>query len=162
MKDTNKLILLPMTVLLGASLVFGGCTAAKKPQTPQQTTPAPQATTPTTPTSKYPREVADRAVSEANKVQGVRGSTAVISGKNIYVGLDLNANLEKNKSVAVEKEVLNSVKKAEPNYTVIVSSDVDTVTRIKKVSQGVAAGKPIESFTKEMQDIGNRIKPKTQ
>lgn len=159
MKDINKLILLPMTVLLGASLVFGGCTAAKKPE---PTTPAPTTPRATTPAPGYPKEVADRTVSEANKVNGVRGCTAVVSGKNIYVGLDLNSNLEKNKSVAVEKEVLDRVKKKEGNYMVTVSSDVDTVTRIKKVSQGVAAGKPIESFDQEMRDIGNRLQPKTK
>jgi len=100
-----------------------------------------------------------QAAAEAQKVSGVRSATAVISGKMLYVGLDLNANLEKTKSAMVEKEVLNKVKKLYPNYTVMVSSDIDTVTRIKKVAQGIAAGKPLSSFSKEIQDIGTRMTP---
>lgn len=168
MAKTKKILLFPATLLLGTALLFGGCTPAKKPMTPTQpaptapTNPANPATPNNTTNQNYPRDVADRVVKEANQVEGVRGSTAVISGKNIYLGLDLNANLEKNKSAEVERMVLDRVKKTEPNYTVIVSSDVDTVTRIKKVGQGIAQGQPISSFTREIEDIGTRIKPRTK
>lgn len=168
MNKTKKILLLPATLFLGAALLFGGCTTpAKKPLEPTQ--PAPTApANPATPNNitnqnqNYPRDVADRVVKEANRVEGVQGSSAVISGKNIYLGLDLNANLEKNKSAEVERKVLDRVKKTEPNYTVMVSSDVDTVTRIKKVGQGISQGQPISSFTKEIKDIGNRIQPRTR
>lgn len=163
MKHT-KYMLLPTTLLLGTALVFGGCTAAKKPMPPAQQTPAgpntvaPKATT----TQNYPKDVADRVVREANKVEGVRGSTAVISGRNIYLGLDLNANLEKNRSAQVERDVLDRVKNMDRNYTVSVTSDIDTVTRIKRVGHGISQGQPTSSFTKEIEDIGTRIKPRTK
>lgn len=166
LKHTKKFMLLPATILLGSSLVFGGCTAAKKPMPPAQQAPAGQnnITAPknTAQNQNYPRDVVDRVVKEANKVEGVRGSSAVVSGRNIYLGLDLNANLEKNRSAQVERNVLAQVKKVEPNYTVMVSSDVDIVTRIKRVGQGISQGKPISSFTKELEDIGTRIKPRTK
>ncbi|MEG6522256.1 YhcN/YlaJ family sporulation lipoprotein [Desulfotomaculum sp. 1211_IL3151] len=171
MDKTKKILVLPATLLLGTALLFGGCTPAKKPIEPTQ--PAPTApTNPTNPANpanpnnnqnqNYPREVADRVVDKANGVEGVRGSTAIIAGSNIYLGLDLNANLEKNRSAEVERRVLDQVKNAAPNYTVMVSSDVDTVTRIRNVAQGITQGRPISSFTNEIEDIGNRIQPKTK
>jgi YhcN/YlaJ family sporulation lipoprotein len=160
MKQPKTTILLPLTVLLGASLVFGGCSAAKKPLTPTPGTPTtPRATTPAPNTAK---QVADRVTAEAKKVKDVQSATAVVSGKNIYLGLGLNPNIEKGKRAEVEKTVLDRVKKIEPNYTVSITSDVDTVARIKKVAQGIAQGKPISSFDREIREIGNRIKPKTK
>ena len=165
MFQTKKYLLLPATLLLGTALVFGGCTAAKKPMPPEQQTPAAPNNT-VAPNNNanqnYPREVADKVVQEANKVEGVKGSTAVISGRNIYLGLDLNANLEKDRLAQVEKNVQDRVKNIEPNYTVSVTSDIDTVTRIKRVGQGIAQGKPISSFTKELENINSRLTPKTK
>ncbi len=140
-------------------MVFGGCQAAKKP-TPTPATPA--APRVVTPAPTYPRNVADRVAAEAKKVKNVRSATIVISGKNIYLGLDLNANIEKSKRAAVEKTVLDRVKQMEPNYTIHVTSDADTVTRIKKVAQGIAGGKTISSFDREIREIANRIKPKNR
>lgn len=155
-----KILLLLVTALLGASLIFGGCTAAKKPMAPSSPT-TPKATSPAA-DQNYPKEIADRVVKEANQVDGVEGSTAVISGKNIYLGLDLAASLEKNRSAQVEKNVLDRVKDMQPGYTVSVTSDIDTVTRIKRVAQGITQGKTISSFSKELQDIGTRIQPRTK
>ncbi|GBF33567.1 hypothetical protein DCCM_2670 [Desulfocucumis palustris] len=146
--------------MLGASLIFGGCSAAKKPATPAPGAPTtPRATTPATDAAG---QVADRVTAEAKKVKDVRGATAVVSGKNIYLGLNLQSNIEREKRADVEKTVLDRVKNIEPNYTVSISSDADTVTRIKKVAEGIAQGKPISSFDRELKEIGNRIQPKTK
>ena len=159
MKQPKIAILLPLTVLLGASLIFGGC-AAKKPLTPTPGTP----TTPraTTPAPSAARQVADRVAAEAEKVKDVRAASAVASGKNIYLGLDLESNIERGKRADVEKTVLDRVKKIEPNYTVSITSDADTVARIKKVAKGIAQEVPISSFDREIREIGNRIKPKVK
>jgi len=150
-----------MVCTIAFSLLLTGCQTSKKPYTPTPTTKKPYVTTPTpnTTNTSTNKQATMQAAAEAQKVSGVRSATAVISGKMLYVGLDLNANLEKTKSAMVEKEVLNKVKKLYPNYTVMVSSDIDTVTRIKKVAQGIAAGKPLSSFSKEIQDIGTRMTP---
>ena len=167
MKHLKKLLLIMMVCTIAFSLLLGGCQTSKKPMTPTPTTKKPYVTTPTpnttnTTNTSTNKQATMQAAAEAKKVNGVRSATAVISGKMLYVGLDLNANLEKTKSAMVEKEVLNKVKKLYPNYTVMVSSDIDTVTRIKKVAQGIAAGKPLSSFSKEMQDIGTRMTPRAK
>lgn len=164
MKHFKKLLLIMMVCTIAFSLLLTGCQTSKKPYSPTPTTKKPYMTTPTpnttnTTNTTNSKQATMQAAAEAQKVSGVRSATAVISGKMLYVGLDLNANLEKTKSAMVEKEVLNKVKKLYPNYTVMVSSDIDTVTRIKKVAQGIAAGKPLSSFSKEIQDIGTRMTP---
>ena len=162
MRSSRKLILIMMVLMLGACLLLEGCSTAKKPYTPTpQTVKKPQITTPA-PTTTNATVVANRSAAEANKVSGVNKATAVITGKTMYIGLDLNANLGKDKVAEVEETVLSQVKKMEPSYTIMVTSDVDTVTRIKKVSQGVVQGKPISSFSQELQDIGSRIKPRVK
>lgn len=161
MKPPKALLILPLTALLGASLVFGGCSAARKPTPPAPGTPtAPKATTPAN--QNYPKGVADRVANEAQKVTDVRGATAIVSGKNIYLGLDLKPNVAKTRTKDVERAVLNKVKNMEPNYTVTVTSNVDTVTRIKNVARGISQGKTVSSFDREIREIGNRMTPKTK
>ncbi|GAB6181961.1 hypothetical protein JCM14036_32800 [Desulfotomaculum defluvii] len=161
MNKFKNLTLLSLTLLLGTSLVFGGCTAAKKPLDPTQQVPA-KPNNNTTQNQNYPQDLADRVVNEANQVEGVQGSTAVISGKRIYLGLDLNANLETTHSAQIEQNVTDRVKNIDQNYTVIVTSDIDTVTRIKKIGQGISQGKPISSFNEEFEDINTRLTPRTK
>lgn len=155
----KKIILITMVLMLGTSLLMGGCNTAKKPYTPNPQ--SSKKTNITTPTNNA-TQVANRCAAEANKVSGVKKATAFVAGKTVYIGLDLNANLEKNKSKQVENAVLNRLKKLEPGYTILVTSDIDIVTRIKKVAQGIAQGKPISSFSQEIQDIGTRINPKVK
>lgn len=163
MRESKKILLIMMVCALALSLLLGGCQTSKKPMTPSYQKPnvtAPTPTTPTpTPTTTDTKQIATKAANQAKMVSGVNSATAVITGKTMYIGLDLEANLEKTKSAMVEKEVISKVKKMYPNYTVMVSSDIDTVTRIKKVAQGIAAGKPLSSFSQEIQDIGTRITP---
>lgn len=166
MKHLKKPILIMMIGILGLCMLVAGCQTSKKPTTPQPTTPTNQKPYSTTPDTKMTtantKQIAMKAENEAKRVSGVRNATAVIAGKTMYIGLDLDANLEKTKSAMVEKEVLNKVKKMQPSYTVMVSSDIDTVTRIKKVAQGIASGKPLTSFSNEIKDIGTRMTPRTK
>lgn len=166
MKTSRKNLILMMVLLLGICLLLTGCSnTAKKPYTPtpqtnqsnRTTTPAPNMTNTANTT-----QVASRSAAEANKVAGVNKATAVVTGKRIYVGLDLKANLEQSKSAAIEKTVAERVKKSESGYTVMVTSDIDTVTRLKKIAEGIAQGKPISSFTTELKDIDTRMTPKVK
>lgn len=157
MKSSRKLMIVIMVFLFSATMLLAGCNTAKKP-----VTPTPQTTKDTNITTSNAKQVANQCAAEANKVSGVNKATAVVSGKTIYIGLDMNANLEKSKSAEIERTVLNRIKELHPGYTVMVTSDADTVTRIKNVAEGVAQGKPISSFSKELQDIDTRITPKVK
>lgn len=162
MRSFQKILIIMMVLMLGTSLLLAGCTSAKKPVTPTpQTTKKTETVTPN-PTTTNATQVAKRSAAEANKVAGVNEATAVVTGKTMYIGLDVDANLDKNKVAELEKTVLNRIKESEPTYTIMVTSDADTVTRIKNVAQGVVQGKPISSFSKELQDIDSRITPRAK
>ena len=163
MNHPSKHFLFPSTLILGMALLFTGCAAAKKPMPQEQPeTKAPNSITapnysPTTRNQNYPYDVAERAIEQANQVEGVHDSAVVISGNNIYLGLDLRPNLDQHRSSQIEKNVLAQV--SEPDYTVTVSSDPAIVTRIQQVSQGISQGKPISSFKNQIEEIGTRIRP---
>jgi len=161
LKKSKPVLLMIITLLLGASLFAGGCgTYAKKP-VPQPTTPAPN--TKMTPNETSPGEasatdIANRAAKEAGKVTGVNAAAAIVADRVIYIGLDLNADVDNNESAAIEKNVMDRVNNMERGYTARVTSDKDTVARIRTVAQGVAQGKPISSFKQELDSIIVKMK----
>ncbi len=162
-----------LTILFSVALLVSlgvGCTPAKKPvptprpdprivSEPKDSTPRNNtAGMPTTPTEM--NKLATKLSNEAVKVPGVKGASVALSGTDAYVGLDLKSDITGKQTDAVKKDVVNRVKKADKRLTnVYVSTDIDTVTRIKKVAQGINQGKPLSSFTNELAEIGRRIAP---
>jgi YhcN/YlaJ family sporulation lipoprotein len=155
-----RILVLVITLIMGFSLLIGGCATSQKPAEK----PAPGPTNPkvTTPAPDSSQQVARRVVTAAEAEKGVRDATAVVAGKTIYIGLDLNANLDKSTSAQVERNVLNRIKKMQPNYAISIASDIDTVTRLKNISDGIAQGKPLSSFKNELEDIGTRMRPRVK
>lgn len=157
-------------VLIGVLLTllvtaFAGCSAARKPGSPATPTP-PGQTAPGTPRSTAPaadprvsaREAA-RLADVASKVPGVRKAYVVLSGTTAYVGLDLKPG-EEPRSKTIQKDVASRVKRADARIRrVMVTTDPDLVTRIKRVSNGIAAGRPISAFTREMSELNKRLTP---
>ncbi|MDD3365452.1 MAG: YhcN/YlaJ family sporulation lipoprotein [Syntrophomonas sp.] len=168
MKTLRSTLIMFMTLLIGICLVVGGCnSAAKKPIQPIPSAPMPASpepnnpVNPNTPSSAQPStmEVANRAVIEADKVMQVNKAAAIVQDNIIYIGLDLKANLGKQKIAATEKNVVDRVKKIETGYTVRVTSDMATVAAIKTIAEGIAEGKPMTSFKKEMDMIMMKMVP---
>lgn len=175
MKISRLAVLMLMSLLISSSIMMGGCTsAAKKPAQPPSSTPVPTnpiptnpTPTPTTPNATTPTQpsaldVANQAAMVASKIMGVNKATAVVADNVIYVGLDLDANMDKTKSAAIEKNVMDTVTKMEAGYTVKVTSDIKTVAAIKTVAQGLVQGKTISSFKTEMNMILTNMNPKSK
>lgn len=162
MRLSKKTVTLMMALVLGLGVFAGGCSPQQKPMENKNPTPPvkqqPQAKMPT----NDGQRIAQQSAKEADSVQGVNKATAVVAGKRIYIGLDLGANMNRQQTDKVEKTVLDRVKKRHSGYMVVVTSDIDTVTRIKNVARGIGEGKPISSFTKEIQEIDNRMKPRSK
>jgi len=176
MKFPKKLAIVA-TVLVSVA-IGTGCTQQKKPlpPTPQNVppssvTPAPRNVPPSAlrPAPRFntayilPNEtnrIASRLASKISHMKYVNSATVVVVGSTAYVGLDINANVEKTKTDALKRDVINVVKKSEKRITTVtVVTDPDSITRIKRIAQGIAAGKPISSFTSELAEIGRRIIP---
>lgn len=157
------LMALVLLVLCG----LAGCTAARKPErkpTPPRTTQTPStAPRSTAPSTTADRAMADRVAREAVRVSGVKEATVVISGRTAYIGLTLNPNVKKTRTITIKKVVADRVRTAEPSLTrVNVTSDPDLVARLKRISDGIKKGKPVSSFASELAEIDRRITPKTR
>ncbi|HWP96714.1 MAG TPA: YhcN/YlaJ family sporulation lipoprotein [Syntrophomonadaceae bacterium] len=166
MKISRSTLIVAVTALIAMSLAAGGCrTAAQKPANPttppNYTTPAPINNSPA-PMAPAPTtaDISKQAVAEALKVNGVKSATAFVSGKTIYIGLELAANQKNMTPATIEKSVMDQVKLMQPGYTVMVTSDKKAAAQIKAVSQGIAQGKPLSSFQQEINSINTKLKSK--
>lgn len=155
----KRLCALVISLIFVFSMMIGGCAPSKKPLLPN---PAPVPTKNNViPTRTNANAKADKIAREVDKVAGVKKCTVVVSGRTAYLGIDLAANIDKSKTKAVENAATTKCKKADSTIkTVLVTSDVDTVIRLKKIYNGITVGKPISSFTRELGEIGRRISPK--
>ncbi|WP_066639641.1 YhcN/YlaJ family sporulation lipoprotein [Desulfolucanica intricata] len=153
--------------------VIGGCTAAQKPdpkpnEPNPQVSPAPQTPTPT-PVRNMPtntdqiNRISERLAADVARIPGVNSAAVVISGNTAYVGVDMDAGVEKRTTNNIKNDVVRVVKKGEPRLAnVLVSTDADTVTRLKKIGDGLAQGKPMSAFDREMAEIARRMSPNTR
>ncbi len=142
---------------------FAGCTALKKPLpqgTPEgQVAPSPASDTmPSDPAEV--KKIAEKISAAAVKVPGVNAATVVVAGTTAYVGIDQKAGLDKNETERIKSEVAAEAKKAEPRLSAVyVSSDPDIVTRIRRIADGIAAGRPVSAFDSELTEIARRLVP---
>lgn len=102
---------------------------------------------------------ADRAASVAAKVPGVTHATAVVHGKDVVVGLDIN-NVTRGRA-KIERDVQRAVKSAEPGYNVHVTADRGIHQRVRTLNDRVRAGHPIHTLTQDVgvliRDIGRAV-----
>jgi len=156
----KKFVALTLSVCLAGAVFMSGCAPARKPVPTPAPTPAPTKKITPAPTTKANTK-ADMIAREVDEVPGVKKATVVLSGNTAYIGLDLDANVEKGKTNAIKKTAMDKAKAADPAIkTVYCSSDADTVTRLKKIYQGVTSGTPVSNFARELSEIGRRITPK--
>jgi YhcN/YlaJ family sporulation lipoprotein len=110
-----------------------------------------------------PREtgrLADRLATEAKRVEGVERATVVLAGNTCYVGLDIRDGVERKETNRIMEEVAERLKKTEPRLTrVMVSTDADVFTRLKRIADGLKQGRPISAFTRELGEINRRMTP---
>ncbi|MEL7566931.1 MAG: YhcN/YlaJ family sporulation lipoprotein [Dehalobacterium sp.] len=160
MKRTSLFVLF-LALLLVMSMVVSACAPAQKPLPAPDRKLTPQQNNNVTQPVNNAQARANTIARACDAVPGVEASTVVISGNTAYVGLDLEGNLENSETDRVEKAASQKAIAADPAVTrCVVSSDADTVSRLKNIYQGVKKGTPISSFANELEEIGRRITPK--
>lgn len=167
MKVIRGLKILFAIMLLGIITISSlGCNAQRKPADDGARAPAPTAPAPAAPLPENPAEanrLAGSLAEKAVRVEGVKEATVVLTGSTALVGIDLQAGINRENTSAVKAKVAEIVKGADNRIkNVLVSTDPDTVTRISRVSRGIAEGRPITSFSKEVGEIIRRISPATR
>lgn len=145
-------------------LLVAGCQPQRKPAPVPDNTgrlvPAPGTgqTLPVNPAEAS--ALARRLAARAAKVDGVNSATVVLTGNTALVGLDIKAKLPKSRINQIKKEVAAAIKKEDTRIRdVLVSTDADMVTRLKKIAEGISKGRPASSFRDEINDIMRRLSP---
>jgi hypothetical protein len=112
------------------------------------------------PNPNSPMEVVKLAISEGSKVSGVKKASAFVEDNIIYIGLELYANVGKQESLAIERNVSDLVMAMESGYTVRITSDMDTVSLIATVALGISHGQAISDFNTQVHEVILRLTPK--
>ncbi|ATW24327.1 YhcN/YlaJ family sporulation lipoprotein [Candidatus Formimonas warabiya] len=163
-------------IFLFVSVIAVGCAPAQKPvPTPEKSiVPAPArkiapAPTPSGPQVPAPRKTASgrsmdlsRAKLITQKVDAlpdVKKCTVVVTKNTAYIGLTLEPGAKKE---TTEPAVSSKVMSTEPLInTVYVTSDPRMVSRLKRIHDEIAGGKPITNFTKDLAVIAGSMSTRT-
>lgn len=165
------------------AVTLTGCKLAARKPTPTRYTPAPTRTVPTparpapgytTPAPKTPVTPAPvparkpttdstraaKIASKVAKIPEVNKATVVISGNTALVGIDMKSKVQGAHETTVKKKVEKTVRDTDKAIkNVSVTSDPDLYTRINNIAKGIAAGRPLSEFTKQISEILKRITP---
>ena len=179
----KKFLIISLVLLLGFSLAIGGCAINRKPAPPQKKnqgteTPAPSPSPDPTPSpsrkpaptptpARRPDMQADTQAAKlaktAEKVDGVKSATVVITGSTAMVGLETDPDIEKEKTDKIKNKVAEQIKKTDNSIrNVSITTDPNLIARLDKIAQGIRNGKPISSFADELAEITRRMTPKTK
>jgi YhcN/YlaJ family sporulation lipoprotein len=115
--------------------------------------------------AQYPRQdgnatqQADRIAQVVTGIPGVDGANVLLTGRVALVGVDLKSNISGSKIDTLKFSVKEAAERTGKGYRAIVFADVDTVTRIRQMAEGVRSGRPISSFSNEIADILSRLVP---
>ena len=175
--NPRKLVCVLVGILLFVSTIIIGCSPAKKP------VPTPVKSIVQTPSRKIdpvpifpggipvpaPRNTVtgrsmdiSRAKLIAQKVDalpGVKKCVVVVSQNTTYIGLNLKAGVKKE---TTEPTVSSKIMSTEPLInTVYVTSDPRMVSRLKKIHDEIAIGKPITNFTRDLSVIAGSMTTRT-
>lgn len=156
-------------VLMLVLLFTAGCAQPSRKPVPPPTRPAPSAPAPRTPAPARkplpttPAEVhrlASKLAADAATVPGVDKATVALTDSTALVGLDVKAGVEAARANSIKREVSDRLQRSEPRLTrVLVTTDPDLTARIKKIAEGVKAGKPVSSFSREVTELMRRLTP---
>lgn len=153
----KKIFAVILSLVMFSTLTIG-CQPAKKPDRPDRIPPRNDRNVGDIDNKQDRR--AENLAKEATKVKGVKKAAIVISGNIAYVGIDLQPNIKRQDTEAAKEAVADRVENTDKRITrAYVTSDVGLVTRIRRVADGIADGKPISSFADEIREIGERIAP---
>lgn len=163
--------------------VLVGCATTRKPAPKpapsknapppkiDQTPKRPSPTTPRTPSPKpapqqnnrTSQKLAKRLATSAEKIDGVKSATVVVSDSTAFIGLETNPDVEASETNKIKSKVTKKLKDEDKSLKdVSITTDPNLITRLKKVAKGVENGKPLSSFSKEIEEITRRMMPKTK
>lgn len=175
----SLILVLSFTLVLLASV---GCTPEKRPNTTQNTQNSPNnidrdnlpKTSTDTDRNMIPDSNRERSENHkqnrteakqltdsiTNKYPEVNSATLLFADRIAYIGIDLKADLPKERAKVMKTQVAKMIKKEKPRIeTVYVTEDADTFTRLQVIAKDIENGKPLSGFLEELENTFSRITP---
>jgi YhcN/YlaJ family sporulation lipoprotein len=102
---------------------------------------------------------ADQIAEMVTRIPGIERAAVLLAGKTALVGVDLAATISGSKIDTIKYSVKEAVERTGNGYNAIVSSDIDTVTRVRELVNGIREGRPVSTAADEIADIVSRLLP---
>jgi len=104
----------------------------------------------------------DKLAREAASVAGVKRAWVALSGNTALVGVELESDAPRGQDDAagLKNDISSRVRRADPRIkNVAVATDDATVARVRQIAEGVKEGKPVKTFTEDLNDLMKRMAP---
>lgn len=108
---------------------------------------------------KSGQQIAQHLVELTTGLPNVEDATAVVLGKFAFVGIDVDANIDRSQVGSIKYSVAESLKKDPYGANSIVIADPDITARLKEISKDIENGEPIQGIINELADISGRLMP---
>ncbi|MRX71682.1 YhcN/YlaJ family sporulation lipoprotein [Bacillus lacus] len=109
--------------------------------------------------TKNGQEIAQHLVGIANRIPDVNDAAAVVLGNTAVVGIDVNAELDRNKVESIKYAVSESLTHDRYGENAIVIADADTTVRLRKMGEEIQNGRPVAGVLDELAAIVGRLMP---
>ncbi|HHU79211.1 MAG TPA: YhcN/YlaJ family sporulation lipoprotein [Clostridiales bacterium] len=115
----------------------------------------------TAPIGTNEQDRAQKIADAAARIREVQSAACVVTGNTAMVGLQFNDQYKGDLTNAIKKQVEKRVRDTDKRIDrVVVTADPDMVSRIEEIFEDIGRGKPISGFTKELNEMINRISPR--
>jgi YhcN/YlaJ family sporulation lipoprotein len=103
---------------------------------------------------------AEQIAEKIERLNNIDEAYVLISGNTAIVGVDMDRNVQGQITNDLKARIENIVKDTANNIkNVSVTADPDLLTRIEKMAEDIANGRPITGFAEQFQEILRRIAP---
>ncbi|MCA0969414.1 YhcN/YlaJ family sporulation lipoprotein [Halobacillus litoralis] len=105
------------------------------------------------------QQVAKRLAQTAVEVPDVHDATAVVLGKYVAVGIDVDKDLDRSRVGVIKFSVAEALKHDPYGKQAVVVADADGFERIRGLGRKIAEGHPVQAVTEELSQIVGRYMP---
>jgi YhcN/YlaJ family sporulation lipoprotein len=105
------------------------------------------------------QEIAQHLVKLTTGMPNIKDATAVVIGRFAFVGIDVDANIDRSKVGSIKYSVAESLKNDPHGANAVVIADPDITARLKEIAEDIENGRPIQGIINELADISGRLMP---
>ncbi|MCA1062226.1 YhcN/YlaJ family sporulation lipoprotein [Rossellomorea sp. AcN35-11] len=108
---------------------------------------------------KSGQQISKHLVDLTTSVPDVKDATAVVFGKYAFVGIDIDADIERSQVGSIKYSVAEALQQDPYGAEAIVIADPDLYARLNEISKDIQRGEPVQGIMNELADISGRLMP---